>query len=1069
MSETTENTTTTACSPEKEKMRNPLKQAKLYTQSFFAYLKKKPSSNGEESTTPTWGPFTAIASCLRRYAQFNGRASRTEFWYTALGNFIILTILQLLLAIGILMSILGDYNVTTCVILTSVVGLIYLFYQGLMLVPGLAVTVRRMHDIGKSGAAICFYFIPVAGPIILLVFLLTASAPANQYGEAPEALPETKKGNAFINGILAVPSYLHQTWKFGIFSWACLIFGCWFILSLFTPSYFYDKYTKENNSFVKANKKYRRGNITINKFNFFECWVDEVTQHMKEKEINALVLCELAKNNADKFAEQEEMQDMVESCKDYLDAANDMAETLVDKGADPTNIAELSFRNGLMNADMMEILLDAGMDANLHLNTAIKYESANVLALLLEAGAKTNETHLFLAVSSGCIETTELILKNGVDINSPYNDDNRQMTITMLYEAVAQQHEQMVKYLLDQGATPDIDSLNLAISNNKTDIALLLLEKGAKADNSSLHVAICQQNLKVVEQLLKQGVEANKAYEQFGHTHYPLISAVNENNNDIVKVLLQYGADVNSGNPLHIALAKNNEQAIDLLLAAGADTNGSRKANETILYTAIKEGNLGHVQKLVAAGVDVNKRNPLNQEKYADTPLLAAIRRDVKNGTTQYIDALLKQKQLDVNITDTAGVAPVAVALDSPQIIELLISHGANVDFCCANYRGEYNKTSNFESPKYSLLFKAKHNSALSILKGNLDLSRKFNDGETYLSYAISTSNFVATQQAIEIIQAFIDKKAVINMEVILSAINTGAPIHVITLLCDNCTNFNANDALSAIIKRANYNKPDELIQYILDKGEEFKQVDEKGNPILIQCLRQNTNQDIYKMLMQHPGIDINQQDADGNTALHILAAEYNQDLLISMLSMKNIDTTVKNNNGKTAYQVSTRSNQPLFKQQYEAELKSKAEIEKARQQAEAKQRELERLAAAEEQQFENLLSAVHKECSAAYTAIPYGRSEAAQKEQILIKKADAICNGINKVCNFKVKYADVETLQNRKAEYAEAMESQIMSVINEGNLRVSSNWLKSSTIKLYQGKVMQSIKKMSTCKLNTK
>lgn len=69
---------------------------------------------------------------LQNYANFSGRARRTEFWYFVLFNGIILLVLGL---IGVLIK-------------TPVFGNIYFLT---MLIPGIAVGVRRMHDVGKSG------------------------------------------------------------------------------------------------------------------------------------------------------------------------------------------------------------------------------------------------------------------------------------------------------------------------------------------------------------------------------------------------------------------------------------------------------------------------------------------------------------------------------------------------------------------------------------------------------------------------------------------------------------------------------------------------------------------------------------------------------------------------------------------------------------------------------------------------------------------------------------------------------------------------------------------------------
>lgn len=115
--------------------------------------------------------------CLKQYADFNGRARRKEYWMFFLFNFIFA-----LLAV-LLDNILGTSNPEVGV------GVIYGLYILLVLIPGLAVTVRRLHDIGKSGWMILVALIPIAGPIWLLVLTVTDSEQGNnQYGPNPKGL-----------------------------------------------------------------------------------------------------------------------------------------------------------------------------------------------------------------------------------------------------------------------------------------------------------------------------------------------------------------------------------------------------------------------------------------------------------------------------------------------------------------------------------------------------------------------------------------------------------------------------------------------------------------------------------------------------------------------------------------------------------------------------------------------------------------------------------------------------------------------------------------------------------------
>lgn len=116
---------------------------------------------------------------FENYANFNGRARRSEYWYFALMNLIILVIA------AVLDSTLGlNFDPLPY-------GYLYLLVALASFLPGLAVAVRRLHDVGKSG---WFYFIaliPIVGAIWLLVLFCTEGEQGeNQYGADPKGSGE---------------------------------------------------------------------------------------------------------------------------------------------------------------------------------------------------------------------------------------------------------------------------------------------------------------------------------------------------------------------------------------------------------------------------------------------------------------------------------------------------------------------------------------------------------------------------------------------------------------------------------------------------------------------------------------------------------------------------------------------------------------------------------------------------------------------------------------------------------------------------------------------------------------
>ena len=118
-----------------------------------------------------------------RYAQFSGRAGRREFWLFMLVHYIIGAVLS---AVDFMVFFGGSIDR----ILDEAFPLfpITTIYGLLVLIPGLALSVRRLHDIGRSGWWLLIYFVPIIGFVVLLVFAIRQSDDGdNAYGPPGEA------------------------------------------------------------------------------------------------------------------------------------------------------------------------------------------------------------------------------------------------------------------------------------------------------------------------------------------------------------------------------------------------------------------------------------------------------------------------------------------------------------------------------------------------------------------------------------------------------------------------------------------------------------------------------------------------------------------------------------------------------------------------------------------------------------------------------------------------------------------------------------------------------------------
>lgn len=105
---------------------------------------------------------------LKKYAVFTGRARRREYWMFFLVNFIV----------GLVLAVIGR---------VLDLEILQYLYSLAVLLPGLGVSVRRLHDTGRSGWWLLIALVPLIGAIVLLVFLVSDSQPdTNQYGPNPK-------------------------------------------------------------------------------------------------------------------------------------------------------------------------------------------------------------------------------------------------------------------------------------------------------------------------------------------------------------------------------------------------------------------------------------------------------------------------------------------------------------------------------------------------------------------------------------------------------------------------------------------------------------------------------------------------------------------------------------------------------------------------------------------------------------------------------------------------------------------------------------------------------------------
>jgi uncharacterized membrane protein YhaH (DUF805 family) len=125
-------------------------------------------------------------AALKKYAEFGGRARRAEYWMFTLFNVLIS------IGLSIVDAIVGTF------------GILSLIYGVGVFIPGLAVTVRRLHDTNRSGWWMLIALIPLIGIVILIIFLIQDSDPGdNRYGRNPKGVagPTVSSSDSGMSGL----------------------------------------------------------------------------------------------------------------------------------------------------------------------------------------------------------------------------------------------------------------------------------------------------------------------------------------------------------------------------------------------------------------------------------------------------------------------------------------------------------------------------------------------------------------------------------------------------------------------------------------------------------------------------------------------------------------------------------------------------------------------------------------------------------------------------------------------------------------------------------------------------
>lgn len=359
--------------------------------------------------------------------------------------------------------------------------------------------------------------------------------------------------------------------------------------------------------------------------------------------------------------------------------------------------------------EIAKLLLDAGADVNAtnkRNDTALHHAcysgNKEIADILIKRGADIEAkndngvTVLMYAVMGGKKEIAEILIKKGADVNAK-NDAGD----SLLKYAALGGNKDLVELFIDGGA-----DINLADKNGYTalssaadqEIKNLLWAKGARGPSvdkfaDTIYDATIKGYTQRVRYLLSHGANPNQPSK---NGYLALSEAARRGNNEIAKLLINGGADVNAledrkyGETALMAASHgmyagvkpaDQTEIAELLVKKGAEIDKKdRSGNTAALKSVSRNYNLGALKLLIEAGADLEAK-----DQYGNTALMLA----VQNNNIEALRLLIKGRA-NVNVKSNYGspLLHTAVSEDKRQIVRMLLDAGADVDS-----RGEYGGT----------------------------------------------------------------------------------------------------------------------------------------------------------------------------------------------------------------------------------------------------------------------------------------------------------------------------------------------------------------------------------------
>jgi ankyrin repeat protein len=483
-----------------------------------------------------------------------------------------------------------------------------------------------------------------------------------------------------------------------------------------------------------------------------------------------------------------------------------------------------------------------------------------------------NESPLFIAVKKNKKEIVEYLLSNGAKVD----DINGALGSTALYQSCLDGTLDITKVLVDAGATINFKSPSgtspfyNAIFNKHLPVIEYLISKGVNVDekigkneHTGLFKACEDGSLDIAKVLVDAGANINfKSKERYT----PLFFAVQYNRKPIVEYLVSKGVkiDEKNGQLEHTAMIKACEDGsldiVKVLVDAGANINLKSKGEFSPLLYAVENKRKPIVEYLVSKGVNIDEKNG----HLGNTALIKACEFGSLDIAKVLVDA-----GANINLKSKAGFTPLfyAVQKNHKPVVEYLISKGVNVD----EKNGQEGS---------SALYQASYDGLLEIVTmlvdAGADVHLKPTHGYSIL-YAAFQNNHKPIMEYLISKGARVDEKnGPIEITVLYQAC-TESSLDIITLFVDAGADVNSKTKAGYTpLFLAVQNKRKPIVEYLISKGARINEKNGLNDDSALHKACYSGSLEMTKTLVE-AGADINILDKIGQKPIDLAIGQNHQ------------------------------------------------------------------------------------------------------------------------------------------------------------------------------------------------